>query len=204
MQKGFYFDQTRCIGCFTCIVACKDWHDVPAGPASYRRVTTIEKGHYPDVFVAFLTTSCYHCVNPACVDACPAGAITKRAEDGIVVVDREACLGGDACGMCLDACPYKAPQFGAEESPKMQKCTMCTDRWAENKNPICVDACPMRALDAGPLDELKQKYPDAIQECEGFKYSGDVKPAVLFKPKFDKINRPVIRTDVAPMTNVKK
>jgi len=51
MQMGFYFDQTRCTGCFTCVVACKDWHDVPPGPASWMRVTTVEKGKYPDLFV---------------------------------------------------------------------------------------------------------------------------------------------------------
>ena len=44
MQMGFYFDQTLCTGCYTCIVACKDWHDVPAGPASWMRLKTVEKG----------------------------------------------------------------------------------------------------------------------------------------------------------------
>jgi anaerobic dimethyl sulfoxide reductase subunit B (iron-sulfur subunit) len=125
MQTGFYFDQTRCTGCFTCVVACKDWHDVPAGPASWMRVTTIEKGKCPDVFVAFLAAACYHCTKPACVDACSASAITKRKQDGIVVVDREACLGRDQCQLCLESCPYDAPQFGAEESAKMQKCDLC-------------------------------------------------------------------------------
>ena len=95
MQMGFYFDQTRCTGCFTCIVACKDWNDVDAGPASWRRVTTIEKGKYPDLFVAFLSVACHHCVKPSCVSACPVNAITKREQDGVVVVDREACLGKD-------------------------------------------------------------------------------------------------------------
>ena len=127
MQMGFYFDQTRCTGCLTCIVACKDYNNVAAGPASWRRVTTIEKGKYPDLFVAFLSAACYHCLEPACVIACPADAISKRASDGIVLVDREACLGKDHCAMCLDACPYKAPQFGAEENAKMQKCNFCID-----------------------------------------------------------------------------
>ena len=54
MQMGFYFDQTRCTGCYACVVACKDWHDVPAGPASWRKVATIEEGNFPDLFVAFL------------------------------------------------------------------------------------------------------------------------------------------------------
>ncbi len=182
MQMGFYFDQTRCTGCFTCIVACKDWNDVDAGPASWMRVITIEKGKYPDLFVAFLATACHHCVEPACVPACPVGAITKRAQDGVVVVDREACLGKDNCDMCLQACPYDAPQFGAEENAKMQKCDFCLERLAENKKPACVDACPMRALDAGPIEELQAKYGN-IKEAEGFVYSEKLLPAIVFKLK---------------------
>ncbi|MBM4462112.1 MAG: 4Fe-4S dicluster domain-containing protein [Chloroflexi bacterium] len=197
MQTGFYFDQTRCTGCFTCVVACKDWHDVPAGPASWMRVTTIEKGKYPDVFVAFLATPCYHCLEPACVDACPVNAITKRRKDGIVVVDREACLGRDRCQLCLEACPYEAPQFGAEENAKMQKCDLCLERWAEHKKPICVDACPMRALDAGPIKALKAKYGDSMQ-AEGFAYSEKMIPSIVFKPKKDAKGLAVQRIEVAP------
>lgn len=184
MQVGFYFDQTRCTGCFTCIVACKDWNDVDAGPASWRRVITIEKGKYPDLFVAFLATACYHCVEPACISACPVNAITKRELDGVVVVDREACLGKDNCDMCLQACPYDAPQFGAEENAKMQLCHFCLDRLEENKKPACVDACPMRAMDAGPIEELRAEYGDT-REAEGFVYSEKLIPSVVFKAKKD-------------------
>ena len=119
MQMGFYFNQSRCTGCDTCIIACKDWHDVPAGPASWIRVTTIEKGKYPNVSVAFMFIPCYHCEEPTCMPACPVSAITKREEDGVVVVDRETCLGKDNCELCLEACPYDAPQFGAEENANM-------------------------------------------------------------------------------------
>ena len=148
MQIGFYFDQELCINCRTCVVACKDWHDVPAGPASYIRMVTIEKGKYPDVSVHSMFASCYHCLKPACVSSCPVGAIAKREEDGVVAVDREACLGKDNCDLCRQACPYDAPQFGAEENAKIQKCDFCLGRLAENKKPICVGACPMQALDA--------------------------------------------------------
>ena len=89
MQLAFYFDQTRCNGCYTCVVACKDWHDVPAGPASWIRVKTIEKGKYPKPFLAYLQSTCYHCAEPACIQACPVNAISKREEDGIVFVDKE-------------------------------------------------------------------------------------------------------------------
>ena len=184
MQVGFYFDQTRCIGCFTCVVACKDWNDVSAGPASWKRLMTVEKGQYPDLFVAFLSTACYHCLEPVCVSACPVNAITKRDLDGIVVVDSEACLGKDNCDMCLQACPYDAPQFGAEENAKMQKCHFCLDRLEENKKPACVDACPTLALDAGPIEELRAKYGD-IREAEGFVCSEELSPSIVFKPKKD-------------------
>ncbi len=182
MQLGFYFDQTRCTGCFTCTVACKDWHEVPAGPASWRIVQTIESGKYPDVFVAFFSASCYHCANPACVSACPVNVITKRQEDGIVVVDREKCLGKEKCSLCLQACPYQAPQFGAEENAKMQMCNFCLDRWADGKEPICVAGCSMRALDAGPLQELIAKYGD-MKQAQGFVFSSEIKPSITFKPK---------------------
>ena len=184
MQYGMYIDQNRCMGCFACVVACKDWHNVPAGPASWIRLKTIEKGKFPNLFVSFLPTTCYHCENPKCVSVCPVDAITKRVEDGIVIVDREACLGKDDCGLCLEACPYEAPQFGTEENAKMHKCDLCIDRWAEGKKPVCVSSCPMEALDAGPIDELRAKYGD-VRETESFTYSETLVPSITFKPKKD-------------------
>lgn len=183
MQLSFYFDQSRCTGCFTCVVACKDWHDIPAGPVSWRRVTTTEKGRFPNVSVSFLSTSCLHCADPSCAKACPVDAITKREEDGIVVVDRETCLGMESCGSpCQTACPYGMPQFEADHDAKMQMCNMCYDRWAEGKKPIRVQACPMRALDAGPLDEMEAQY-GKTKETEGFEFSEVSKPSVVFKAK---------------------
>ncbi len=182
MQLAFYFDQNRCTGCWTCVVACKDWNDVPAGPASWMSISTTEKGKYPDLFTAFMATPCYHCAEPACIPACPHGAIYKRSEDGIVLVDREACVGRDECGMCLEACPYGAPQFADEPNAKMQKCNFCCDRWAEGKLPICVAACPTRALDAGPIEEMEAKY-GRNHEAEGFQYDDKLRPAIILKPK---------------------
>ncbi len=179
MQMGFYFNQSRCTGCYTCIVACKDWHDVPAGPANWIRVATLEKGKYPNVSVSFMFLTCYHCAEPLCISACPVDAIAKSKENGIVEVDTEKCLGKDACALCRQACPYGAPQFGAEENAKMQKCNFCVDRLMENKEPICVAACPLRALDARPLDNLKARYGSG-KEAEGFVYSLETKPSIIF------------------------
>ncbi len=183
MQIGLYFDQTRCTGCFACAVACKDWHDIPAGPAKWMRVLYHEEGQFPKVFVSYLAAPCYHCANPLCVLACPVDAITKRESDGIVVIDQEKCLGNKECRtLCLNACPWDAPQFGPEEGAKMQKCDLCLERWADNKKPICVEACPMRALDAGPLNELKKKYGEAT-EATDFVYSSKVQPSIISKAK---------------------
>ncbi len=180
MQIGFYFDQSRCVGCYTCVLACKEWHDVPAGSVSWRRVDTLEEGKFPQVFVAHLSLSCLHCSQPKCIPACPNDAITKRADDGIVVVDQERCMPN--CCFCLEACPYKAPQFGDEEGALMQKCDLCLDRLIEGQKPICVEVCPLRALDAGSLEELEMRY-GTVRTATGFPDPGDTEPCIIFSPR---------------------
>jgi len=183
-QMGVYFNQTRCIGCHTCAVACKDWHDHPAGSVNWMQIRTIEKGTFPNLFLAFVAVPCYQCEAPSCMAVCPVGAISKRELDGIVVVDRDRCLGREKCEKtpCLKACRSKSPQFGLEDNAKMQKCDFCQDRLDEGKQPICVEACPMFALDIDALPELQKKY-GGIKEAEGFRYSQKVKPAAVFTPK---------------------
>ena len=97
MQRGFYIDTGICMGCYTCMAACKNWNSVAPqvtavpgtqGP-KWRRVTTVESGVYPDARIVNVSLSCMHCGKPACMAVCPAGAISKRAEDGIVVVDQK-------------------------------------------------------------------------------------------------------------------
>lgn len=182
-QHGFYFDQTRCTGCFTCSVACKDWNDVDAGPANWLWVKPIERGKFPDLHLSYLALPCFHCADPPCLTACPADAIAKREADGIVVVDREKCLGGEECGVrCLKACPWDIPQFGPEDNARMQKCDLCLERREKDQQTICVEACPMFALDAGPIDQLIERYGD-VPNADGFKPSERFRPSVTFKPK---------------------
>jgi len=95
--------------------------------------------------------SCMHCANPACEKVCPTGAIRKRAEDGVVLVDQSRCIG---CRYCASACPFGAPQF--EPGGTMIKCDMCPDRLAEGKQPACAATCPTGALHFGTLDELAE------------------------------------------------
>ena len=180
VQMGFYFDQGRCVGCYTCVVACKEWHGASSGSVSWRRVHTLEEGRYPEVFASHLSISCLHCSQPQCVSACPNDAISKRDRDGIVVVDRERCMPN--CGLCLEACPYKAPQFGDDGEALMEKCDLCLDRLADGLKPICVEACPLRALDAGPMEELERKY-GAERTAFGFPDPRDTKPCIVFNPR---------------------
>jgi len=103
-------------------------------------------GVYPVVTRSFFSLACMHCEKPACAAACPTGAITKRAEDGIVVVDRDKCNG---CRDCFLACPFGVPQFGDDGT--MQKCDFCLET---DGKPACAVSCPSEALNFGATDEL--------------------------------------------------
>jgi Fe-S-cluster-containing dehydrogenase component len=92
-----------------------------------------------------------HCGKPACMAVCPVDAISKRAADGIVVVDSTKCIG---CHSCSAACPFGVPQYG--EDGTMQKCNYCLDRLLQNKEPACVESCPPKALRAGTMDALSE------------------------------------------------
>jgi len=151
-QLGFHYDMTTCIGCKTCQIACKDKNDLKVG-ALFRRVETFEGGKFPKPWVFHLSTSCYHCQNPKCMEVCPTAAISKR-EDGIVLVNADRCIG---CKYCTWACPYGALQF-IEEEGIVGKCDFCVDLIDKGENPACVDACVMRCLHFGDLEELKAQY----------------------------------------------
>lgn len=152
-QKGFYYDQPRCIGCKVCQDACKDIKNPKLGP-HYRRVYEMESGHYPEPRKVYFSISCNHCDNPKCVQNCPTGALRKRLEDGIVTQDYDKCIG---CRICTWSCPYGAPQYDAKEG-KTGKCDGCSDLLEKGENPACVDACVMRCLHFGDIEELRQIY----------------------------------------------
>lgn len=160
-QNAFYFDPTRCTGCKTCQLACKDYKDL--GPDyTIRRVFDYEGGGFTegengtwtkDSYVYHVTSSCQHCDNPACTEACPTGAMAKDPETGIVSVDTEVCIG---CGSCEASCPYGAPHVDPDLGYSV-KCDGCADRVAEGKLPICVEACLMRCLEFGDAAEMAEK-----------------------------------------------
>ena len=171
MRRAFVFDQEKCMACNTCTVACKDGNNVNPGPVRWRKQYTHEKGASitagasTDKFFLPFSMSCNHCAQPACQKVCGAGAIIKRP-DGIVYVDRKKCI---EIKNCLSACPFAAAQqadsqqepegqVGWSRSHPMQKCDFCKDRLDRGEKPICVEACPVFALDAGDYDEMTAKY----------------------------------------------
>lgn len=158
---AFHFDGTRCTGCKTCEFACKDYRDLDVGFA-YRKVYEVTYGEtvkdddgcfstsctsYP------LSLACNHCDDPACTKVCPTGAMHKDAETGLVSVDAGKCVG---CGYCHMACPYNAPKVDREKGHSV-KCDGCAARVAAGQKPVCVEACPARALDFGTIEDMAEK-----------------------------------------------
>ena len=103
---GMVIDMRKCTGCHSCTVGCVMENKLPPGVV-YRPVIDEEKGTYPNVTRTFLPRPCMQCETPACTPVCPVGA-TWKGEDGIVVIDYDACIG---CRYCITACPYQARTF---------------------------------------------------------------------------------------------
>ena len=182
MQYGFYFDADRCGSCKACVMACRDKNDTLLG-LKYRNVIDFGGGSWvekdgvvqPDgVFAYSVSVACNHCASPACVANCPTGAMTKRDEDGIVYVDESVCIG---CGTCANSCPYGAPRVNPDKGVS-GKCNMCMDYLAEGGRPACVDACLMRCLDFGDIEELRAKYGD-VSDIEPLPSSESTRPSLV-------------------------
>lgn len=106
-------------------------------------------GEYPNSYYFYLPRMCNHCTNPVCVEACPTGAMFKRAEDGIVVRNEDACRG---YRFCMEACPYKKIYFNHVRGVA-QQCNFCLPRLEQGVAPACVRSCPGRLAFVGFLDD---------------------------------------------------
>lgn len=182
-RLGMVIDLVRCVGCDACTVACQTENGTPQG-IHYAPVFRRELGKYPQAKVVFVPTLCMHCENPACLKACPTGAISKRKKDGIVLVDQDKCCGTKAC---MAACPYGALHFYDHQSgmygdtltpPEeywlqkfqvgtVQKCTFCAHRVDRGEKPACVVTCPTNCRIFGDLDDPQSEVSTLIRERSG-------------------------------------
>jgi ethylbenzene hydroxylase subunit beta/complex iron-sulfur molybdoenzyme family reductase subunit beta len=108
-------------------------------------------GTFPNSYFFYLPRICNHCTHPACLEACPRGAIKKRSQDGIVLIDEDDCRG---YRFCMEACPYKRIYFNAEKAAS-QKCIFCYPRLEKGVAPACARQCPGRMRHVGFLDDEK-------------------------------------------------
>ena len=162
---GMLIDIDKCIGCGNCVRACKEENDVPNEPGYFRtwveryQVDPTDMEHpivdspngaydgFPAVDppregmkVFFVPKLCNHCVDSPCVQVCPVGA-TFESPDGVVLVDKERCLG---CRYCVQACPYGC-RFIDPRTHTADKCTLCYHRITKGLTTACCEACPTAA-----------------------------------------------------------
>ncbi len=177
-QYGFFFDQSRCVHCYTCQMSCKAKNNIAPGAVRWLRLFNWESGSFPDVRVLTLFAPCYHCANPVCVTAAGDGSLIKEPKYGAVLID-PAKVDSPQLQVANEACPYGAIMFDADGNAS--KCNMCVDRLEMGQLPVCVMSCPMRALDFGLLSDLQTKY-GTNSDLPGVPSSSTTSPAVIFKP----------------------
>lgn len=178
VRKGFYFNQRNCIGCKTCQIACKDKNDLDVG-VLFRHVDDYEVGSYPNAKGYHYAATCNHCIDPACVAVCPNAATFVDKDDGTVQHDDEKCIG---CEYCVKACPYGVPHYIASIQ-KAHKCDACIFLRASGERPACVASCPMRALEFGPIEELRALHPEAVNSIVVLPDASQTNPSIAVDPK---------------------
>ena len=194
IKLGLVNDLDTCVGCQACVVNCKEWNTSGYGAplsdenaygadpngAWLNRVHTYEEFNNENVKTVHFPKSCLHCEDAPCVTVCPTGASYKRAEDGIVLVNEDWCIG---CGLCAWSCPYGAREMDPTENV-MKKCTLCVDRiYNDNipevdRVPACVKTCPTSARHFGDLGDPDSDVSKLVAKRNGF----DLLPEQETKP----------------------
>lgn len=184
MRYGMVIDLKRCIGCYACVIACKEEHGTPPG-IFYTRVYDEESGTFPRVSKRFIPVLCNHCQTAPCEQVCPTGA-TYRTPEGAVLVDSQQCIG---CRYCFVACPYhnrfflrngvlkgyygqptpyEAAKYRHFVEGTVVKCTFCIHRVRNGRQPACVETCLAGARVFGDLDDPESEVSRLIRERNGY------------------------------------
>ena len=184
VEMAMLHDVARCSACRACMVACKQWHDLPADfstpfngqyqshadltPTTWNLIKMKERvdagGRFHWDFIKF---QCMHCAKPACMLGCPEGAISQK-DSGAVVIDEDKCVG---CGYCRTNCPFNVPRIDPERN-KSTKCDLCFDRIEHGMVPSCAKTCTADAIHFGTkiamtklaeerLKEVRMSHPNA-------------------------------------------
>lgn len=190
MRYGMVIDLKKCLGCYGCQISCKAENGTPPG-ILYARVQKQEIGEFPNVRRLSLPLLCMHCSNPPCEEVCPSGATTRRP-DGIVDIDKNACVG---CRACMLACPYEARFFNAKlreyypgqgltpyeellykEHPTgvVEKCNFCLPRVQRGLEPSCVASCQAHARYFGDLDDPNSEVSKLIRDRAGYQLHSEL------------------------------
>ena len=220
-KLGLVIDLDTCVGCQACATSCKEWNaQGDSGPLTdidpqgadatgpwFNRIhgyEVKEQGRNDSRIVNF-PRSCLHCEEPACVTVCPTGASYKRAEDGIVLVNPETCIG---CKLCSWACPYGAREYDYTQGV-MKKCTLCVDRIyntnlePEDQIPACVKACPTGARHFGDLGDANSDVSLLVKERGGYDLLPEMgyKPTNKYLPPRARRNTPQAHIEALPKPN---
>ncbi|OFZ22324.1 MAG: tetrathionate reductase [Bdellovibrionales bacterium GWB1_55_8] len=152
-------DTKRCVGCNSCVIACKQENRLPPG-ATRDWIVTETQGIFPALSQEIRSERCNHCSKSPCVSACPTGA-SYVSTGGIVLVNHDKCTG---CKACIAACPYEARYV----HPKghVDKCTFCIHRVQKGGLPACVETCPTKALRFGDLNDSESEVARLLSSRE--------------------------------------
>lgn len=194
-QYGFFVNTDICTGCKACMTSCFDRNNLEV-PQKFRKVFEFGGGEWKaddagaftaTAFTYYVSMTCGHCENPACVANCPTGAMQKDPETGIVNNDKEKCIG---CMTCEKSCPYGHPV--QLDDGLSHKCVLCSDENPEGTpDPTCAKACPVRALEFGTLSELRERHPEGVSALG--ELTDETGPAVVFAPHRDAAKGGVLR-----------
>jgi formate dehydrogenase iron-sulfur subunit len=166
MSKALLYDATLCIGCKQCEQACAEQNKLPYSEAvaseerqsDHKFTVVLAKGE------RFMRRMCMNCLDPACASVCPVGAMRKTAE-GPVIYEESRCMG---CRYCMVACPFGVPKYEwSKVLPRVQKCTMCSERVAAGRPTACAEACPTGATKFGEREELIKEAEQRLRENPG-------------------------------------